>query len=414
MHVPTDGKPLPGYNQALAAYKARGRSGPAVQVASNDTGKSSSRSGSGRGFLATLFGGGADEEEESSTSFETIARATDRNVPAVAAARAQPQPKELPGVAVAEAAPAPAAQPEPDPETPEQILASLPAGSVPLPAFAIRAGDKAEDKVATLVANASGAIPAETPTAGDQQQAALSVPLPSTRPSLDQSRLAAALPAPVTQVADAAGQIRRSALTSLAETVEVTPSGRPAAAQPNADVTLAAFAQVPRMRPSGGAIEDMIAAMPSARPGKSGSDVRTDIVGAVEQKLGKGSRVNSASQRAVILASTGKVDPMEAIASEVKTTGKSAKPGPQDLKADRKPVVVPVEDVAARWALERSGRLTRAIASAKEPSLAYHAVRTSPTQVYTDGFVPVVTEPDPARFSGNAVTFLSVANFGAN
>ena len=70
--------------------------------------------------------------------------------------------------------------------------------------------------------------------------------------------------------------------------------------------------------------------------------------------------------------------------------------------------------MAARWALEKAGRLQRSIASSREPSLAYNAIRTAPKQVYTDGFVPVLKEPDPARFSGNAVTFLTVASFGTN
>jgi uncharacterized protein YcbK (DUF882 family) len=64
IHVPTDGKPLPGFNQALAAYESRKRGGGDIQVAS----AGNSRSGSGRGLLATLFGGGggADDEEDSS------------------------------------------------------------------------------------------------------------------------------------------------------------------------------------------------------------------------------------------------------------------------------------------------------------------------------------------------------------
>ena len=34
MHVPSDGKPLPGYEQAVAAYKSRKRSGSSIQIAS--------------------------------------------------------------------------------------------------------------------------------------------------------------------------------------------------------------------------------------------------------------------------------------------------------------------------------------------------------------------------------------------
>jgi len=107
------------------------------------------------------------------------------------------------------------------------------------------------------------------------------------------------------------------------------------------------------------------------------------------------------------------VSPDKAIATNVRTTAKAARPGPQDAPAERKPVVIPVDSIAAQWALEKAGRLQRSIASAKEPSLAHKAIRSTPTQVYTSGFAPVVSEPDPRRFTGNAVTFLSVAKFEA-
>ena len=68
LHVPSDGKPLPGFNQALASYQARKKSG---NVAIASLGKSTSSSSSSRsgGLLAAFFGGGggADDEEDSST-----------------------------------------------------------------------------------------------------------------------------------------------------------------------------------------------------------------------------------------------------------------------------------------------------------------------------------------------------------
>src|SRR5690606_29926022 len=57
LHIPSDGRPLPGYQQALAAYQARQRNGGSIQIASDSGGR-------GRGILAALFGGGADEEED--------------------------------------------------------------------------------------------------------------------------------------------------------------------------------------------------------------------------------------------------------------------------------------------------------------------------------------------------------------
>lgn len=81
LHVPADGKPLPGYQEALAAYQARkgksgsagatmmassGRSGSSASYSSGDDGgvvRSVGSSG-GKGLLAMIFGGGADEAED--------------------------------------------------------------------------------------------------------------------------------------------------------------------------------------------------------------------------------------------------------------------------------------------------------------------------------------------------------------
>ncbi|TIL80019.1 MAG: peptidase M15, partial [Mesorhizobium sp.] len=100
LHVPSDGKPLPGYSQALASYKARkGAGSPAIEMAS--AGGGAKRSG---GLLAAFFGIVSPED----------------------AKRA-----EIPQIADAPA-------PEPEEDTPETIIAALPARSVPLPDFAPR------------------------------------------------------------------------------------------------------------------------------------------------------------------------------------------------------------------------------------------------------------------------------------
>ncbi len=67
LHIPADGKPLPGYQEAMADYKRRVGSSH-IEIA--DTGGSKKK-----GLLAFLFGGGADEEEDNSAS-ETTAVAS--------------------------------------------------------------------------------------------------------------------------------------------------------------------------------------------------------------------------------------------------------------------------------------------------------------------------------------------------
>jgi uncharacterized protein YcbK (DUF882 family) len=59
LHVPSDGKPLPGFEQAVAAYKARKGAGNLAIASAASSGGSR-----GRGLLAALFGGGADEDED--------------------------------------------------------------------------------------------------------------------------------------------------------------------------------------------------------------------------------------------------------------------------------------------------------------------------------------------------------------
>ncbi|MEN3792800.1 DUF882 domain-containing protein [Fulvimarina sp. MAC3] len=79
VHVPSDGKPLPGYQQALASYKQRRAAGD-LQVAN-----ASSSSGGGKTLLSMLFGGGADEEEDNAEAIQVPTQ--------VARAQRQPQPQ---------------------------------------------------------------------------------------------------------------------------------------------------------------------------------------------------------------------------------------------------------------------------------------------------------------------------------
>ncbi len=65
LHIPFRRQALPGYNQALAAYKARKAGGGDIVMASADTGSTRARC-----FFASPppFGGGADEEEDAAES----------------------------------------------------------------------------------------------------------------------------------------------------------------------------------------------------------------------------------------------------------------------------------------------------------------------------------------------------------
>jgi uncharacterized protein YcbK (DUF882 family) len=120
LHLPSDGQPLPGYDQALADYKKRvGAS--SIEIAST-AGSAPAGERKRRGFLATLFGGGADEEEDNSES----------STPTTASPRQQQPsaPANRPAADEAPAAPVMVASAEP--QQPETIAAPIPASR---PAF---------------------------------------------------------------------------------------------------------------------------------------------------------------------------------------------------------------------------------------------------------------------------------------
>lgn len=79
VHLPTDGKPMPGYELALAEIEANGGTVPSAGYNAIDEEGTTS---SGKGFFARLFGGGEDEDVE-------VARTPRRGGRAVAARQQQ-------------------------------------------------------------------------------------------------------------------------------------------------------------------------------------------------------------------------------------------------------------------------------------------------------------------------------------
>lgn len=218
VHIPSDGKPLPGYQQALAEYKRRVASGNAVMIAEE---KSSSRP---RNFLAMLFGGG-DEDEVEDIPEPAERPAVAQPQPAPAAPRQQPvgaaqEPvmvaNALPGVDAADA-PVPQARPslrpadnslavalyQPPRNAAEDALQQVASG-VPVPANA--PADEFADlaslnvPVPTLLNARPGAGPTEgvmTASIDPNSEAMLlaegmAVPVPAARPQVAEALLASA------------------------------------------------------------------------------------------------------------------------------------------------------------------------------------------------------------------------------
>lgn len=181
LHVPSDGRPLPGFDQALAAYKSRKSAGtPNIELASADSGQRKSR-----GLLATLLGGrGADEADDVAEAAPTPRKpaksvepkAAGQGIAIVPPEAAQRADIEMASTGVAEEPLA-----EQKSKTPEAIVMAMAPNTVPLPALAPRAETTASIPVQqTAPFTTASADAAAANVAPDM--VALTVPLPTWRP----------------------------------------------------------------------------------------------------------------------------------------------------------------------------------------------------------------------------------------
>ncbi|MBZ9762285.1 DUF882 domain-containing protein [Mesorhizobium sp. CA8] len=422
LHVPSDGKPLPGYEQALAAYQARKGAGtPNIELAS--AGGSTKRSG---GLFAWFRGGGADEaDDEADESAPAPQQKAVKQVQVASAATARTS--NLPGIAIvapkdAKRASIPqiaddsADDSQPQQNTPETIIAALPPKEIPLPDFAPRpkadvgqqtpqnvpfavadASATAEQAVSTAQASVPDKVPfgaasaAEAASTDPAQVAVNNIPLPTWRPD----RSTPAEPAPKD----------KSVLLALAETASQDKSATDA------------FSVLPTARPQPGKQDEVKAVLEQAN-----ATVKADGAGAEYQlasltepeprsAFNDPSGVDAASPRKAIAALPAGTDPAQAIGGGVKTTAKEGRASAQDLKPGPKAMVVAAPPQAARWALGSGVNIASVSDPTTGPRYAYNIVHTPPSEVYTAGFQMDGQLPDASRFTGNAVKFLSVARF---
>ena len=266
VHLPADGKPLPGYQQALADYKKRVSAG-SIQVASTAGGSAGSEEKKRPNLFAMLFGGG-DEDEDA----DAIAAPApeERPQPVAPAARAEEpvmvaaaDPQALPGVETI-AAPVPQSRPAfrqdggpgglatalysparnaaqealqaalpaaPRPaegiQTEGEAFADLQQYAIPVPTLLGPRGLKGDSESAVATASADGALP-ETVLA--------SIPVPAARPSGSETLLASVTADP-------------EAEADLDEQQELTPALVAALAQSDAYARSAVEAPTPVQRP---------------------------------------------------------------------------------------------------------------------------------------------------------------------
>ncbi|WP_274627824.1 DUF882 domain-containing protein [Arvimicrobium flavum] len=374
LHVPSDGKPLPGFDQALASYESRKKSGgTALAMVGNDSGRKS------KGLLAALFGRSADEEEESggvADAEETPARREPQKPAEVA--RPTPMP------AIEPRAPVPAE------EVPETIVAALPQRSVPLPEIAPRpsaevgpapAAELPIDMNDPVVA-AIGAAPADSLNA-TVAEASFKVPLPTWRPDY----------APANPEADDPILL---ALANADAGVPM-PTQRPAVAE-----AIEAFAAVPEARPEP-------AVMAVADQTGMGMDDEEEE----EDSFQIAALIEASAPRDLAAERALENEPVTIVRTETKSTQKAGRATPRDSKPRPASVVVPAQPADARWALD-TDYVAKGKGGNSAPSFAYNIVRTAPIEVYADGFQPGGKELDTGSFSGKAVAFLPVARFETN
>ncbi|MBZ9655846.1 DUF882 domain-containing protein [Phyllobacterium sp. 2063] len=425
IHVPSDGKPLPGYEQALAAYESRKRNGSSIQIAS-----ASSSSRRGKTLFGVLFGGGADEEEDTGESAVASAPAASR--------------------AVAKAAPAAAADPE------EGAAAPAPAATAAKPA-AIAPELPTREAPAPLTAPRPDAPLAITPE--DNQALAFAVPVPLRRPNYtptpapgqpdtlnalaeEKPTVIAALPTPRPQ--DSASAIRDMIAANVDEPVAPpaqpemvnalvpVPFDKPHNAPKPTDMMVASV--VPNQRPVAPALQvaaeenpDIIEVpeeddlTPEAIIKQS--DVEVPAAGEMPTLPGTtGGRVAQAQQNTQVASAEpqpslrrtmleAKGDPVAMLDSGVVTTAKAAKPHRQTAQ-NQNPKAIQVSSDLPERAL--SAEQVAEISPDVEPAvLRNETMRTAPTTVYTAGFQQNLPVANANKFTGKAVTFLQIAKFDA-
>jgi uncharacterized protein YcbK (DUF882 family) len=408
MHLPADGKPLPGYEQAVADYRRR-VGADSIQIASSAGGVSSPSRKKPTNLMAMLFGNSGDEDEDA----ESIA-APD-NVPARpsiargAAPVAPPARGNDEGVPAAPVAVASVAPMKPQAAAPELQLASAP---VPLSRPAFR-----EEPVAGGLATAL--YSQQKSAAQEALEAALpSKPvMPLARPTPDGESFAdlAKYSIPVPTLLGPRG-LKGDAESSPVMTASLEPA-------PTPESTLA-FVPVPSHRP------ETVAAV-LAKANSSGAANSGEAAGEEEKKfltpalvadLAKGASDIEApvpqakpSAMPVQVASAAPVHgdgssrsmmfgdgfdapkPTPAPTKVVKggavskLGGRPANPGPQVLTGD----------VIAQWAIAKNH--ASPTASVKAPRVVNRTLSADTTLAYGGGFKPVSTAVsiDPSRFSGN-------------
>ncbi len=403
IHLPADGKPLPGYETALASYNKRKGSND-IQIAS-----SSGRSGGGKSLLAMIFGGGADEaEDEAEATSAPVARKP------AAPARAAPEPEvQIAAVRPSRAAPQPVAPPVlpagvpmPDRDAfdssvprAQQPPAGLPAAAVetevaalvpvrvPLPTTAPKRPAEADAVVPqTLDETLVAALEEEAPPAAPGQLA-YAVPMPRARPPFEAvlRNEQAALPTP----------------RMIGSEPELTPEAIIAAAMP--DAAGPAPAAIPVAYPSERPEVSQIAAamLPTAKVAAPAE--KPFLVAALERQPAPPAAVAPAGKPVAAAKKSGSAKGGRVVGDDAALAA-AAKPAPRPAAASAATIARRIEIASLITNPER-----RAMETKLSRPVADGLIGNLPAAVFAKGFSAKGVSPAGTQhFEGTAVNFLPV------
>ncbi|WP_132657004.1 MULTISPECIES: DUF882 domain-containing protein [unclassified Rhizobium] len=400
IHIPADGKPLPGYQQAMADYKRRMANGSQIMMASASDSASDDEPHKQKTLFAYLFGGGADEEEDNSedTTPVAVAKATPPKAEAAPAAAPQEQTEvasvnapvpqvrpafsnQLAGNEVANALVPPsagnaaqqalAAMPAGQPQEPEHF-ADLSGYSIPVPSLLGPRRAPGDAELASVDPNLMSTnvpTPAERPAVAENLLAAQNADPEAAEDEADQDALSPAMAAALAkQDEDGDAQVAVNA-PSEPRTVEQAINAAAPKNPPELDKPPLQLAALAPMTKSASFVAPVVAPKPvvvdspvaQGLPTKGGRPTKQEAVAADESR--------------------------QTMRTEPKLTQK----------------------MISQWALTNA-RLEMASKKVQAPRFVSQTLRAQPTSVYAEGFQKTASI-DPGRFSGTAVNFMEVRKF---
>ncbi|MGO7901179.1 DUF882 domain-containing protein [Rhizobium ruizarguesonis] len=393
IHIPADGKPLPGYQQAMADYKRR-VSGTQIQIAS-----ASESAPKHKTLFAALFGGGADEQEDETDDSTPVA------VAKATPPKAEPAPVEPQQTEVADVnAPVPQVRPafgnQPAGSEVASALVAPPSGNAAQQALAAALPvDQAQPQQFADLSAYSIPVPSllgQRRAPGDAEVAStdpmltgangLPVPTPVERPAVAENLLAAADADPEAEADEADQDALSPAVADALDQQRNDGESQIASKAPPQTVEQAINAAMTQKAPAAKQPLELAALAPMTKSASFGDSFDEP---AAESAVTQG-----------LPAKGGRPTQKEAAAADASRTTVRTEPKL-------------TEKMISQWALTNA-RLEMASKQVKAPRFVSQTMRAQPTAVYAEGFNVKTASVDPARFSGTAVNFMEVRKFNTN